>query len=255
MNGKKVLRSLPLWQSLLFFGIPGAIMYFGFYVGGPYFAERGNVFIGTALPLTGTCALIFIIALVLFRLEGNEMTWPSFQERFRLHAPKKKDWIWIIGVFFAIQILEAILVFSGISLKAIPFFRVPDFVPFPINPDKGTTIPPTEFLGVVLKGAWWMIPYWFVHLFFNIFGEEFMWRGYILPRQELSYGKWTWIINGLLWGFLFHAFMKWNFIGMLPEILLTPWIAQKTKSTWASIFTHGIGNLIILGVILPGIIG
>jgi len=28
--------------------------------------------------------------------------------------------------------------------------------------------------------------------------RELWWRGYILPRQELAFGRWTWIIHGLL---------------------------------------------------------
>lgn len=32
------------------------------------------------------------------------------------------------------------------------------------------------------------------------------------------------------------------------------WLAQKTKSTWAGFIFHGIGNGIILFVLIPGIL-
>jgi hypothetical protein len=40
------------------------------------------------------------------------------------------------------------------------------------------------FMGVTLKGQWWITIVYFSALLFNIFDEEFWWWGYILPRQE-----------------------------------------------------------------------
>jgi membrane protease YdiL (CAAX protease family) len=248
------LKPLPLWQAILIFGVLGAMVYIGIYAGVPFSIKKtGSAFLGLALTLTGACVILFILSIVAFRFEGNEMTWQAFKTRFRLNPLKAKDWLLIIGVTILVQVLEQIIVLSGISLNFIPFFRAPDFIPFPLVTTSELKLPLTEFLGVFLKGAYWMIPYWIIHLFFNIFGEEFMWRGYLLPRQELSYGKWAFLVNGLLWGFIGHAFMKWYFIGMLPDVLLTPWLVQKTKSTWASIVSHGLGNLLVFWMIIPGI--
>jgi len=82
-----------------------------------------------------------------------------------------------------------------------------------------------------------------------------MWRGYILPRQELSLGKQAWLVNGLLWNFVLHAVLKWQYIGMMPSMLLTPWLAQKLKNTWASFLVHFGGNLLVVVFLLPGILG
>ena len=46
-------------------------------------------------------------------------------------------------------------------------------------------------MGILLKGKWWIVLGYLGGLFFNIFGEEFWWRGYILPRQELVMGKYA----------------------------------------------------------------
>ncbi len=253
-NETSKLKPLPLGQAILYFGILGVIAYIGIYAGIPFSIQiTGSAFPGIALTLTGACAILFALSIVAFRAEGNELNWQAFRTRLRLKPLSGKDWLLVLGVTLLVQVLEQTIVLSGLSLDSIPFFRAPDFIPFPLVTKGEIKLPLTEFLGVPLKGAYWMIPYWIVHLFFNIFGEEFMWRGYLLPRQELSYGRWAFLVNGLLWGFVGHAFMKWYFIGMLPDILLTPWLVQRTNSTWASIVSHGLGNLLVFWMIIPGI--
>lgn len=39
-------------------------------------------------------------------------------------------------------------------------------------------------MGVRLKGQWWIAVIYFIGWGLNIFGEEFWFRGYMLPRQE-----------------------------------------------------------------------
>ena len=66
---------------------------------------------------------------------------------------------------------------------------------------------PREFMGVRLHGAWWILIYYAVIMFVcNIGGDELWWRGYVLPRQELAFGRAAWVIHGLFWS-AFHLFM------------------------------------------------
>jgi membrane protease YdiL (CAAX protease family) len=41
---------------------------------------------------------------------------------------------------------------------------------------------------------------------------------------------------------------------MLPSMLIAPWIAQFTGSTWASFATHSIGNSLLWLLLILGII-
>jgi membrane protease YdiL (CAAX protease family) len=53
---------------------------------------------------------------------------------------------------------------------------------------------PKDFMGIALHGAWWILVYYaVVILVCNIGGEELWWRGYVLPRQELAFGRATWV--------------------------------------------------------------
>lgn len=95
---------------------------------------------------------------------------------------------------------------------------------------------------------------WGIMFFFNIFGEELMWRGYILPRQEIRLGKNAWIFNALLW-VLFHVcFGIQLMILLFPIMFILPYSVQKTQNTTVGIYIHALINgpafiLVSLGVI------
>jgi membrane protease YdiL (CAAX protease family) len=89
----------------------------------------------------------------------------------------------------------------------------------------------------------------------NIGGEEILWRGYALPLQEQAFGKHAWIVNGLCWNLLIHAFMWWNYIVLMPISLAIPYLVQRYRNTWLGIYIHGFGNLLVLAVLIPSIAG
>jgi membrane protease YdiL (CAAX protease family) len=67
---------------------------------------------------------------------------------------------------------------------------------------------------------------------YNIGGEELWWRGYVLPRQELGFGRATWVVHGILWS-AFHLFMQptlWDTLRMSITGLALSFVAQRTKS-------------------------
>ena len=115
---------------------------------------------------------------------------------------------------------------------------------------------PPFIQGTVLEGQNRVLLFlaWLPMFFFNIAGEELLWRGYLLPRQELAFGKNAWIINGLLW-IVFHIPFGLRIIIMvLPVFFTLPWLAMKTKSTWPGIILHGLVNGPAFAMILLGII-
>lgn len=108
-------------------------------------------------------------------------------------------------------------------------------------------------VGGQVKGNWSLVLVNVIALLFNTFEEEFWWRGYILPRQELVHGKHTWVVHGLLWT-LFHAFKYWEFVALLPTCLAFSFVAQHRKNTWPGIITHfalnGLETISILFLVL-----
>jgi membrane protease YdiL (CAAX protease family) len=110
------------------------------------------------------------------------------------------------------------------------------------------------FMDIPLAGAWWLLLVYLFYVLLNVFGEELWWRGYILPRQELAFGKWSWLVHGIFWN-LFHSFFYWELIMLLPGCLALSFVAYKSKSTWPGIIAHFVASLPSLVMIIVGVVG
>lgn len=257
MKGGIIIRRIPLSISILLFGIPGLALYLGTYYAIPLFQRMGlsDIFL---FPFFMWLPIIPLlpISIILYKREKKDQPDLTLKIRFRLNKITKIDWIWILhGVLFIL--LSDFVIMNPISkwMATIPIFSPPDYFPIIINPLKEIKLPLNELLGVSLKGNWIFLTVTIILHSTAMLSEEFMWRGYILPRQEKTYGRSAWLVNGLLWGYLVHFGMKWNFISFLPSMLITPYIAQKTKNTWVSLLIHGIPNTILWILILTGVLG
>jgi hypothetical protein len=81
---------------------------------------------------------------------------------------------------------------------------------------------------------------WLPMFFFNIVGEQMLWHGYILPRQELTHGQMAWLVNALCW-LLFHVcFGVVLIILLLPLLVIVPYTIQKTENTVTGLIVHAI---------------
>lgn len=243
------LKPMPLWESLIYFGGGCLLFILIERVIVPSLAELGVsntiIFILLFTPMI----LFFFTALIAYRLEGNPWQWSAFTSRFRLHPIRGKFWLWVfLFVLVDIGLYLAVYQFGFPVVKWIH-----DLIPSPsvVNAAYGDS---EHFAGFKLVGNWWLLLLWFVMFFFNIMGEELLWRGYIFPRQELKYGKSTWIVHGLLWTG-FHLFWPYNALMVLPGALFMSYIVQRYKNTTIFILSHATLNALAAIRIVSGIIG
>lgn len=254
----RTLKPLPLPLALLYFGIPAFVFVFCVYFLIPFFMAQGMTeFMSYSLALLIPLMLMLIASLVALGMEGYPVTWASIQERFRLRKMDRTDWVWTIVSFAVMMVGAGIFGVLGQVLVTKGLIPLPAKIPTALL---DPTVDPKNLLNVFyaalgphVKGNWGIVLMTVVLLCFNIFGEEFWWRGVILPRQELVHGKYTWLIHGILWA-LFHAFKYWAWIGLLPVTLALSFVAQKRHNTWPGIITHfavnGLSLLPILAAVL-----
>jgi membrane protease YdiL (CAAX protease family) len=247
------LKPLGWKPSLLIFLVTALILRLTHYVLIPAFKSiTGTPYlIGYLIGWVGTMSLIFLASLAAYRLEGNPIRWYAFSTRYRLRPLKRVDWLWTVGMFL----------FAGIGAMGLSFVQtrlitIPLFAPHPAFPSEFIDpykIQPGYLFEMPLKGEWWIIFMYFLGWFLNIFGEEFWYRGWMLPRQELAFGKYAWLVNGLMFNFQ-HIYMPWNLIAMLPGSLFVSYAVQRQKKTWMSILWHGSLNILLLVYVIQGVV-
>jgi len=92
---------------------------------------------------------------------------------------------------------------------------------------------------------------WLPMFFFNIVGEEMLWRGYIQTRLN---GRYAWLLCSILWMIFHLPFGIDLMIMLIPVIVIIPYVYSKTNNTVTGIFIHGIYNgplfiMVALGLI------
>jgi membrane protease YdiL (CAAX protease family) len=249
--------SLP--AALLYFGIPALVFVVSVYYLIPFLMNQGiTEFVSYSLSLLIPLILMLIASLVALRMEGYPLNWESIKERFRLRKMDRSDWLWTL--------VSLIIMFVGAGIFGVlgQLLVVHEIIPLPSKIPTALldpTVDPANLLNVFYtslgpnaRGNWWLVVFSLILLAFNIIGEEFWWRGLILPRQELVHGKYTWLVHGTMWA-LFHAFKYWSWLGLLPVTLALSFVAQKRRNTWPGIITHfvinGISLIPIVSAILP----
>jgi len=170
---------------------------------------------------------MLIASLLGAAIDARSTSWKALTQRLRLTAPSATAWMWAaalsgfmyggnwedlvavaaswlalwkennrqVWLFAAILIGTILKRSAGIlrpTLQSIRFFDASGFYH-----EFFDRFGPKEFMGIPLHGAWWILVYYaVVILVCNIGGEELWWRGYVLPRQELAFGRATWVIHG-----------------------------------------------------------
>jgi membrane protease YdiL (CAAX protease family) len=105
-----------------------------------------------------------------------------------------------------------------------------------------------------LVGAWWFFALFVVTAVFNtILGEEFLFRGVLLPKMEGVFGRWSWVANNVLFR-LYHVHVPWVIPNGVLTGLLYTFPAYRYRSTWMSIILHSAQSVyfafIVFGVVL-----
>jgi len=223
MNAK--LRPLTPVGLLLLFGVPAALNAVACRFAIPRLDALGVMPIELTYFLSvGLIVLVpmFVGALVLSAREIGSSRLRDLFERMRIHPIRGRDWLWTVVTFVLLSAasgLVAKVLMPEWGMDARPFF----FRDMPLEP-----------------GQRWLIAVWPAFFFFNIFGEEFLWRGYIQPRQEMLTGRWTWLVHGLLWA-AWHLPMGLDLVvASLPIFFVLPAVVQLRRNTSIAIVVHAV---------------
>ena len=155
----------------------------------------------------------FVVSLAILYRELGTLRWSAIRQRTwlqtprdpRTDQPKSRLFWWLLPA----------LLFSGlVNLGLAGYLDAPIAWLFPtLQPPPFTDM--SQLANPAFKGAWWLLGIILVSHILNYFlGEEFLFRGILLPKMQGVFGKFDWVANAVLFG-LYHLHKPW----MIPSII------------------------------------
>lgn len=237
------LKPISLTRSTAYFLVPGFITLLLYTYGFDYLQTLGYAQVPAFLMVGAiSFSMLFVQFAVLYTAEGNAWSWSAMKARLRFRPMTGWVWFWTVMVFvFGTATYIGALALESHTLYTAHFALPEWYSSVPEEP----------------QGQYWLIWARIGLLLVNVFGEELLWRGFILPRQEVSHGRWAWLIHGVQWT-LYHLFKPWEFLMLLPGCLAYALISQWSKNIWPAIIVHmafnGLG-VIMVTLAVFGLIG
>ncbi len=208
-------------------------------------------------PKFGTIVLFVLSMIIVYREEGD-LRWSTIRRRLWLNKPRDprtgeprgRLWLWLIPL----MVLGGALA-MGLSPFIIDLWN--STMPFLTEPAKyNLSELQSPEMKTYAEGAWWLMGLFFVLVVFNTFlGEEFLFRGVLLPKMNGVFGGWDWVANGVLFG-LYHVHQPWGILGsIIAGVFLFALPARRYRSSWMAIITHSWQSLFIMVLVLGLVLG
>ncbi len=207
--------------------------------------------------LTIGLAWTFLLSLIIIRQEEGSLSWATVKRRLRLNAPldprtgetRRRLWLWAVVFVAGVAVWQ---------IAAAPFVNRAWVSVFPFLAEPAgysmNAVFKSQAMLDRLVGAWWFLGLYVVNTIFNtILGEEFLFRGVLLPKMEGAFGKWSWLANGVLFGF-YHLHQPWAIVGsVVSGAFFYAFPTWRFRSTWMGVIVHS-GQSVYLAFLILGVV-
>jgi uncharacterized protein len=200
---------------------------------------------------------LFVLSMIIVRREEGNLRWATVKRRLRLNAPREpatgepraRLWLWAVPFLVAVAVVELVLdtPIENAWVSVFPFLVEPAGYSF-------DAIFRSQEILERLEGAWWFFALFVCQAACNtILGEEFLFRGVLLPKMEGVFGRRSWVANSILFA-LYHVHQPWGIPNSVLTGLLYTFPAYRYRSTWMSVILHSGQSVyfafLVLGVVL-----
>jgi membrane protease YdiL (CAAX protease family) len=186
----------------------------------------------------------FVVSMIVLYRELGTLRWSVIGKRMWYQTPRdpktsepKARLFWWSVPLILLSVGLGDMVLRGPLTTAVLRF-LPALTPPSFTDTSGLASP--EFVG-----QWWLLGVVLISNAFNYFlGEEFLFRGVLLPKMEGVFGKWDWVMNAVLFA-AYHLHLPQ---AILPNILITApyiWACKHFRSNWFGVIVHGVGGVIM----------
>jgi membrane protease YdiL (CAAX protease family) len=192
---------------------------------------------------------MFIVGVLVLLRELPDPTKASIKRRLRLTKPINPRSGKASNVYLLWGLVAAA---AGLGISELAF-PIQEFM-LSILPD-GLVNDRADLFDAIDVGDYWVIALFLFASIFNYFlGEEFVFRGILLPKMEGVFGRADWLANGVLFA-LYHLHIMYA----IPSLLLVTWInalaARYFRSTWVAVVGHGIEGIVVMTLVTLGVFG
>jgi membrane protease YdiL (CAAX protease family) len=102
-----------------------------------------------------------------------------------------------------------------------------------------------------LSGSWgWFAVLVVLWLFNTVLGEELLFRGYLLPRMAGAFGRFDWVVNGLLFS-TYHLHVWWSIPRALVDTVALALPSRRYRSALIGIAVHSVQSVVLCALVLP----
>ncbi|MEM7324769.1 MAG: type II CAAX endopeptidase family protein [Actinomycetota bacterium] len=200
-----------------------------------------SLFKALVVALTAGLAWQTVLVVGLVGAEQRTLRWSRLRRALWLNAPRSPRSGRVGGRVWLVTLPLIVLFAAG---EAIPS------LPHPAERDFGLTLE-SEAGQAFFRGNWgWFGLIVIMFVLNTVLGEELLFRGYLLPRMQQSFGERAWLVNGLLFG-AYHVHVPWA----IPAVVLVDTFAlsyatQRYRSAWIGIVVHSAQTVVLIIALL-----
>ena len=195
----------------------------------------------------------FVVSLLIIYRELGTLRWSAVKQRTWLQTPRhpltgqpdRNLFWWLLPALLFSALVNLGL---GSYLERAMAWLFPSLQPASFMDSSQLATP--EF-----QGQWWLLGIALLTIAFNYFlGEEFLFRGVLLPRMHGVFGRYDWVANAVLFSF-YHLHKPWTLPTQLMGNLAISWPARRFRSNWMAVIVHGVEGILTLSLVLAVILG
>ena len=192
------------------------------------------------LSLTAGMVWQFVFVIVAVRREQGSLRWSVVKDALWLRAPRSprtgrrggRLWWLLVPLVLAVAAKE----------------ELPK-IPAPVHRDQGLflqSVAGQDFF----SGNWpWFAVIVTMMIFNTVLGEELLFRGLLLPRMRAAFGRWDWLVNGVLFG-VYHLHLPWSIPANTLDTFFISLPASRYRSALIGICVHSVQTVVFTALLV-----
>jgi membrane protease YdiL (CAAX protease family) len=198
-------------------------------------------------------AWVFVLSMIVLRRELGTLRWSVIRKRMWYQIPRDpktgEPKLRLLWWALPAALLNGIVVFTILTpLQEFVINVFPSLRPLVL---KGEDLLSPEFAA----GQWWMLGVMLVMMLFNYFlGEEFFFRGVLLPKMKGVFGRWDWFMNVALFSF-YHWHQPWGFLSVIASFLIAGWASRRYQCNWIFFIAHAVDGVFLFVMLFLAVSG